>query len=77
MISEGTQIEPRGQGYAWTPGIYSDEQIEGWRRVTDAVHAEGGAIFAQLWQCRPACRIPRCSREARRRLRRRRSRHRR
>lgn len=49
MISEGTQIEPRGQGYAWTPGIYSDEQIDGWRRVTEAVHADGGVIFAQLW----------------------------
>lgn len=49
MISEGTQIEPRGQGYAWTPGIYSPAQIDGWRTVTDAVHAEGGVIFAQLW----------------------------
>ncbi len=49
MVSEGAQIEPRGQGYAWTPGIYSEAQIEGWRTVTDAVHAEGGVIFAQLW----------------------------
>lgn len=49
MITEGTQIEPRGQGYAWTPGIYSPEQIEGWRKVTDAVHAQGNIIFAQLW----------------------------
>ncbi|WP_338493631.1 alkene reductase [Pseudomonas trivialis] len=49
MVSEGTQIEPRGQGYAWTPGIYSPAQIEGWRKVTNAVHAEGGVIFAQLW----------------------------
>jgi N-ethylmaleimide reductase len=49
MISEGTQIEPRGQGYAWTPGIYTPAQINGWRKVTDAVHAEGGVIFAQLW----------------------------
>jgi N-ethylmaleimide reductase len=49
MVTEGTQIEPRGQGYAWTPGIYSAEQVEGWRKVTDAVHAEGGVIFAQLW----------------------------
>ena len=49
MITEGTQIEPRGQGYAWTPGIHSAEQILGWRKVTDAVHAEGGTIFAQLW----------------------------
>ncbi|MBL4796752.1 MAG: alkene reductase [Oleispira sp.] len=49
MISEGTQIEPRGQGYAWTPGIYSQAQIDGWRKVTNAVHAKGGVIFAQLW----------------------------
>jgi N-ethylmaleimide reductase len=49
MISEGTQIEPRGQGYAWTPGIYTALQIAGWRKVTEAVHAEGGVIFAQLW----------------------------
>lgn len=49
LISEGAQIEPRGQGYAWTPGIYSPAQIDGWRKVTAAVHAEGGVIFAQLW----------------------------
>jgi N-ethylmaleimide reductase len=49
MVSEGTQIEPRGQGYAWTPGLYSAEQIAGWRKVTDEVHAQGGVIFAQLW----------------------------
>ncbi|KAB0640372.1 alkene reductase [Burkholderia stagnalis] len=49
MVTEGTQIEPRGQGYAWTPGIYSAEQIAGWRRVTDAVHEEHGIIFCQLW----------------------------
>lgn len=49
MVSEGTQIEPRGQGYAWTPGIYSAAQVDGWRKVTDAVHADGGVIFAQLW----------------------------
>ncbi|MEQ7917679.1 alkene reductase [Xanthomonas sp. WHRI 1810A] len=49
MITEGTQIEPRGQGYAWTPGIYSQEQIEGWKAVTQAVHQEGGVIFCQLW----------------------------
>ncbi|VFR20617.1 N-ethylmaleimide reductase [plant metagenome] len=49
MVSEGTQIEPRGQGYAWTPGIHDQAQIDGWRKVTHAVHAEGGVIFAQLW----------------------------
>lgn len=49
IISEGTQIEPFGQGYQDTPGIYSPEQREGWRRITDAVHRAGGRIFAQLW----------------------------
>lgn len=49
MVSEGIQIEPRGQGYAWTPGLHSAEQVAGWRKVTDAVHADGGVIFAQLW----------------------------
>jgi len=49
MVTEGTQIEPRGQGYAWTPGIHSAEQIAGWRTVTGAVHDQGGIIFAQLW----------------------------
>lgn len=49
MITEGTQIEPRGQGYAWTPGIYSQEQIAGWQQVTQAVHEQGGVIFCQLW----------------------------
>lgn len=49
IISEATQISPTGKGYAWTPGIYSQEQVAGWRRVTEAVHAKGGAIFAQLW----------------------------
>jgi N-ethylmaleimide reductase len=49
IISEATQISPTAKGYAWTPGIYSPEQVAGWRLVTDAVHAKGGAIFAQLW----------------------------
>ena len=49
IVSEGTQISPLGQGYAWTPGIYSPSQIIGWKKVTDAVHAKGGVMFAQLW----------------------------
>lgn len=49
IISEGTQISRQGQGYAWTPGIYTDAQVEGWKQVTSAVHAAGGVIFAQLW----------------------------
>lgn len=49
IISEGTQISPQGKGYAWTPGIYSPEQVAGWKVVTDAVHARGGKIVAQIW----------------------------
>ena len=49
MVTEGTQIEPRGQGYAWTPGIHSAEQIAGWQNITQAVRAQGGTLFCQLW----------------------------
>jgi N-ethylmaleimide reductase len=49
LITEGTQVSPQGVGYIRTPGIHSPEQVAGWRVVTDAVHASGGRIFAQLW----------------------------
>ncbi|MDF3820943.1 alkene reductase [Leptospira sp. 96542] len=49
IISEATQISPQGQGYAWTPGIFSESQIENWKVVTDAIHNAGGHIFNQLW----------------------------
>lgn len=49
IITEATQISQQGQGYAWTPGIHNAAQIAGWRKVADAVHAEGGHIFMQLW----------------------------
>ncbi|MCR8826882.1 alkene reductase [Pseudosulfitobacter koreensis] len=49
IISEATQISQEGQGYAWTPGIFTDAQIAGWKQVTDAVHTAGGHIFCQLW----------------------------
>jgi N-ethylmaleimide reductase len=49
IISEATPVSIRGYGYAGAPGIYSDSQIAGWRRVNDAVHAKGGRIFMQLW----------------------------
>ncbi len=49
LIAEATQISPTGKGYAWTPGIYSAEQVAGWKLVTGAVHAAGGKIFLQLW----------------------------
>lgn len=49
IISEAAQVSQQGQGYAWTPGIHSAEQIEGWRHVADAVHGAGGTMFLQLW----------------------------
>jgi N-ethylmaleimide reductase len=49
LISEGTQVSPQGVGYPSTPGVHTAEQVEGWRKVTEAVHAKGGRIFAQLW----------------------------
>jgi N-ethylmaleimide reductase len=49
IISEVTQVSMQGQGYAWTPGIHSREQVEGWRLITDVVHDAGGLIFLQLW----------------------------
>ncbi len=47
-ITEGTQPAPHAQGYPRTPGIYSQEQVEGWRRITDAIHAGGAKAFAQI-----------------------------
>jgi N-ethylmaleimide reductase len=49
IVTEATQISQQGQGYAWTPGIYTKEQIAGWREVSQAVHNEGGTIYLQLW----------------------------
>ena len=51
IVTEGTQPSPVGKGYWRTPGIHSDAQIEGWRRVADAVHGEGGLIVLQLMHC--------------------------
>ncbi|MGB5737419.1 MAG: alkene reductase [Thiohalocapsa sp.] len=51
IISEATNISEIATGYALTPGIYTPEQIAGWRLVTDAVHAKGGRILLQLWHC--------------------------
>jgi N-ethylmaleimide reductase len=49
LISEASQVSPQGQGYQDTPGIYSKEQVAGWRKVTERVHERGGRIFIQLW----------------------------
>ncbi len=48
IVTEGTQPSADGQGYLTTPGIYTDAHVAGWRRVTDAVHAQGGHLFIQL-----------------------------
>jgi N-ethylmaleimide reductase len=49
IISEATQVSKQGQGYLWTPGIYTDQQVEGWKRVIQAVHSRDGKIFLQMW----------------------------
>jgi N-ethylmaleimide reductase len=49
IITEATQISAQAQGYQDTPGLFTQDQIDGWRKVTDAVHAKGGKIFVQLW----------------------------
>ena len=49
IITEATSVTPQGVGYADTPGLWSEEQVAGWRAVTRSVHAAGGRIFAQLW----------------------------
>src|SRR5271167_2849827 len=49
IISEASTISIAGRGWYGAPGMYSDEQVAGWKKVVDAVHAKGGRIFAQLW----------------------------
>lgn len=49
IVTEGAQISPIAQGYAWTPGIHTEAQVAAWRKVTEAVHAAGGKIVVQLW----------------------------
>lgn len=51
IVTEATQISVQGIGYLSTPGIYTSEQIDAWREITNAVHEEGGKIFLQLWHC--------------------------
>lgn len=49
IISEATQVSSQGQGYSFTPGIFTKEQVRGWKLVTDAIHEAGGRVFLQLW----------------------------
>jgi hypothetical protein len=57
IVTEATQISPEGQGYSWTPGLHSADQIAGWQLTTRAVHQAGGVIFLSsgTWD---ACRTP-------------------
>ena len=49
IVSEATSVSPQGVGYPHTPGIWCSAQVEGWKRITHAVHEKGGKIFLQLW----------------------------
>src|SRR5581483_8499173 len=49
ILTEATSVSPMGVGYAATPGIWSEAQVEGWKKITDAVHEKGGRILLQLW----------------------------
>jgi N-ethylmaleimide reductase len=49
IVAEGTNVSAQGRGYALTPGLFTGEQVQGWRPITFAVHAQGGRIFPQLW----------------------------
>lgn len=49
IISEGLPVSPQARGYLFTPGIYNEEQVSGWKKVTDQVHKAGSTMFAQLW----------------------------
>jgi N-ethylmaleimide reductase len=49
IVSEGASVSPTARGWFGAPGLYTDEQVDGWKKITSAVHAKGGRIFAQLW----------------------------
>lgn len=51
IITEASQVSAEGVGYPATPGIYNQQQVDGWQKITDAVHKEGGHIYIQLWYC--------------------------
>jgi N-ethylmaleimide reductase len=61
IITEATIVSEAGRGYPGTPAIYSSAQVEGWRKVVDAVHAKNGVIFLQLWHCGRQSDIPVCA----------------
>ena len=57
IISEATSISITGRGWFGAPGLYSDEQVAGWKKITSAVHAKGGRMFSQLWHTGRSSRV--------------------
>jgi N-ethylmaleimide reductase len=57
IVSEGTSVSLTGRGWLGAPGLYSDQQVEGWKRITAAVHAKGGYMFSQLWHTGRSSRV--------------------
>ncbi|GAA2689485.1 MULTISPECIES: alkene reductase [Actinosynnema] len=57
IVTEGAPVSREGVGYLFTPGLHTDEQVTGWRHVTDAVRDRGGRVFAQLWHVGPASHV--------------------
>ena len=65
IISEATSISIAGRGWYGAPGLYSDEQVAGWKKVTGAVHAKGGRMFSQLWHTGRSSHVDMTKRRAR------------
>ena len=57
IVSEGTSVSLTGHGWLGAPGLYSDQQVEGWKKITAALHAKGGYIFSQLWHTGRSSRV--------------------
>src|SRR5580692_5127164 len=57
IVSEGTSVSLTGRGWLGAPGLYSDQQVEGWKKITAAVHAKGGYMFSQLWHTGRSSRV--------------------
>jgi N-ethylmaleimide reductase len=57
IVSEGTSVSLTGRGWLGAPGLYSDQKVEGWKKITAAVHAKGGCMFAQLWHTGRSSRV--------------------
>src|SRR5580692_12400074 len=57
IVSEGTSVSLTGRGWLGAPGLYSDQQVEGWKKITAAVRVKGGRMFSQLWHSGRSSRV--------------------